>query len=191
MYQAFMVGYVRRINEATLRVPFNGIRIGHAKVTRMAQINLATGIITFSRYAIENVPERCRRYLVIHELSHVKEARHNRRFWNIVGKYVPDCRNVEMELQEAFQLNISNQQILDLPVERDVLRRLENPNITPSSAGDQPNSKTIARPLALITELSEEHDTDCFGSADDEFGAWMDGNEGILVGGADIDLTNI
>jgi hypothetical protein len=191
MYQAFMIGYVRRINEATLRVPFSGIRIGHAKVTRMAQINLVTGIITFSRYAIENVPERCRRYLVIHELSHVKEARHNKRFWNIVGKYVPDCRNVEMELQEAFQLNIRNKHVLDLPVEHDVRRRLENPNLTPSSAGDQLSSKMIINIPSSITELSEEHDSDCFGSADDEFGAWMNADEGILVGGADIDLTNI
>src|SRR5437868_2022502 len=80
-YQAFMAGYVRRINEATLNVTVGGVRIGTAKYSRLAQINLQSRIITFSRFAIENVPERGRRYLVIHELAHVQEASHNNRFW--------------------------------------------------------------------------------------------------------------
>ena len=74
-YQSFMIGYVRRINAATLNVAIGGVRIGSAKYSRLAQINLKTRIITFSRYAIENVAERGRRYLVIHELAHVKERR--------------------------------------------------------------------------------------------------------------------
>src|SRR5581483_10237636 len=87
VYQAFMAGYVRRINEATLNVTIGGVRIGSAKYSRLAQINLRTRIITFSRYAIENVPERGRRYLVIHELAHVKEASHNKRFWSLVERF--------------------------------------------------------------------------------------------------------
>jgi hypothetical protein len=191
MYQAFMSGYVRRINESTLKVPITGVRIGHAKYTRLAQINLQTGIITFSRYAIENVPERCRRYLVIHELSHVKEARHNRRFWNIVGKYVPDCRKVEMELQEAFQLNIRNKYVLDLPAERDVLRRLENPNLLLVRGNSTGIQRDIENEMSAIMDSSADDSEGCFGWSEDEFGAWTDADEGIVCGGADVDPANI
>lgn len=106
VYQAFMEGYVRRINEATLRVPVSGIKIGTAKYSRLAQINLKSGVITFSRFAIENVPERGRRYLVIHELSHVKEASHNKRFWEIVGYYEPNYRKISKALDLAFKKNV-------------------------------------------------------------------------------------
>jgi hypothetical protein len=105
-YQAFMAGYVRRINEATLNVTIGGVRIGSAKYSRLAQINLQSRIITFSRYAIENVPERGRRYLVIHELAHVKEPSHNQRFWQIVGRYEPDYKRINREIQRAFSQNV-------------------------------------------------------------------------------------
>jgi hypothetical protein len=82
------------------------VRIGSAKYSRLAQINLHTHIITFSRYAIENVPERGRRYLVIHELSHVKEASHNKRFWNYVAAHEPRYKEIGKELDRAFKQNV-------------------------------------------------------------------------------------
>lgn len=106
MYQSFMEGYVRRINQATLNVTVGGIRIGLAKYSRLAQINLKSRIMTFSRYAIENVPERGRRYLVIHELAHVKEPGHNKRFWDLVGRFEPDYRQVGRKLEIAFKRNV-------------------------------------------------------------------------------------
>jgi Protein of unknown function DUF45 len=106
MYQAFMSGYVRRINQATFKVTIGGVRIGTAKYTRLAQINLKSRIITFSKYAIENVPERGRRYLVLHELAHVKEASHNKRFWDFVGKYEPDYHLIGRNLENAFKKNV-------------------------------------------------------------------------------------
>lgn len=101
-----MIGYVKRINDSTLRVPIGGVRIGSAKYSRLAQINLKTHIITFSRYAIENVPERGRRYLVLHELAHVKEASHNKNFWRIVAEHEPDYKHVGKELDKAFHDNV-------------------------------------------------------------------------------------
>ena len=101
-----MIGYVKRINDATLRVPIGGVRIGSAKYSRLAQINLHTHIITFSRYAIENVPERGRRYLVIHELAHVKEPSHNKRFWQIVADHEPRYKEIGKELELAFHHNV-------------------------------------------------------------------------------------
>jgi len=101
-----MVDYVRRINEETLRVTIGGVRIGSAKYSRLAQINLHSRIITFSRYAIENVPERGRRYLVLHELAHVREASHNKEFWRIVAQFEPDYKAVSAELEKAFHHNV-------------------------------------------------------------------------------------
>jgi len=110
MYQAFMAGYVRRINEATFKVAIGGVRIGHAKYSRLAQINLKSRIITFSRYAIENVPERGRRYLVLHELAHVRESSHNKRFWDHVGQFEPDYRKIGQNLENAFKRNVTDSQ---------------------------------------------------------------------------------
>jgi Protein of unknown function DUF45 len=106
LYQAFMVGYVRRLNEATFNVTIGGVRIGSAKYSRLAQINLKSRIITFSRFAVENVPERGRRYLVLHELAHVKEANHNDRFWGLVEQHEPSYLKVSQELEIAFRRNV-------------------------------------------------------------------------------------
>ena len=109
MYEAFMAGYVRRINEASFKVAIGGVRIGAAKYSRLAQINLKTRIITFSKYAIENVPERGRRYLVLHELAHVKESTHNKRFWHLVGLYEPNYRQIGKGLELAFKQNVDKE----------------------------------------------------------------------------------
>lgn len=106
MYQSFMQGYVRRINEATFKVDIGGVRIGLAKYSRLAQINLKSRVLTFSKYAIENVPERGRRYLVLHELAHVKESGHNKHFWDLVGRFEPDYRQVGRSLEIAFKNNV-------------------------------------------------------------------------------------
>jgi hypothetical protein len=106
--RAFMEGYVARINAATFNVTIGGVRIGKAKRSRLAQINLKSRIITFSRYAIENVPERGRRYLVIHELAHVKEPSHNKNFWQLVGTYEPDYKRIEKDLEDSFRLNVKS-----------------------------------------------------------------------------------
>src|SRR5271154_4185094 len=106
MYQAFMSGYVRRINEATFKVVIGGVKIGSAKYSRLAQINLKSRIITFSRYAIENVPERGRRYLVLHELAHVKEPSHNSQFWQLVERYEPNYKAIGRALELAFKRNV-------------------------------------------------------------------------------------
>ena len=103
-----MQSYVKRINDSTYKVPIEGIRIGSAKYSRLAQINLKTRIITFSRFAIENVPERGRRYLVLHELAHVLEASHNKTFWNLVGQFEPEFKDIGLSLDRAFKQNVES-----------------------------------------------------------------------------------
>lgn len=84
--------YVRRINDETLRAPLKGVRIGTARRTRLAQCNTQTGVMTFSRYAIDGMPERALRYLVLHELAHLFEANHSARFWAHVAAHEPDYK---------------------------------------------------------------------------------------------------
>lgn len=84
--------YVRALNELTLNVPVTRVRIGRAKKSRLAQVNTATGVFTFSRYAINGMPDRALRYLVLHELAHMIEANHSSRFWALVAAHEPDWK---------------------------------------------------------------------------------------------------
>ena len=112
LYKSFMQSYVKRINDATFNVTIGGVRIGSAKYTRLAQINLKTKVITFSRFAIENVPERGRRYLVLHELAHVHEASHNQHFWNLVARHEPEYKDIGIDLDRAFKKNVNSHERL-------------------------------------------------------------------------------
>jgi hypothetical protein len=84
--------HVRRINDETLRAPLKAVRIGSARRSRLAQANVQTGVLTFSRYAIDGMPLRALRYLVLHELAHLFEANHSTRFWALVARHEPDYK---------------------------------------------------------------------------------------------------
>lgn len=84
--------YVRRLNDETLRAPLVAVNIGSAKRSRLAQANTRTRVLTFSRYAINGMPERALRYLILHELAHLYEANHSPRFWALVGRFEPDYK---------------------------------------------------------------------------------------------------
>ena len=198
MYQHFMAGYVRRINEATLNVTIGGVRIGSAKYTRLAQINLKSRIITFSRHAIENVPERGRRYLVLHELSHVLEASHNRKFWSHVERYEPEYQKIGKELDRAFKLNVradmqtrAAEDLLSGKTRQEKLEQLKGiatPRLMGGLAQGKQNVLDIADQSVLITgkaalsQFESDEDNDSYICMEDEFGMYDDG--GIISGGS-------
>ena len=39
-------------------------------------------------------------YVVVHELAHLAEMNHSARFWEIVGKTLPEHRRLRAELRE-------------------------------------------------------------------------------------------
>lgn len=43
------------------------------------------------------------RYLIIHELSHMRVLDHSTRFWNVVGQYEPRWRALDAELGESWR----------------------------------------------------------------------------------------
>lgn len=198
MYQHFMAGYVRRINEATVNVTIGGVRIGSAKYTRLAQINLKSRIITFSRHAIENVPERGRRYLVLHELSHVLEASHNKKFWSYVERYEPEYQKIGKELDRAFKLNVradmetrAAEQLLSGRTAQEKLEQLKG-IATPRLMGglatgkesilDVNNESLLITGQAALAQFESDEDDESYICMEDEFGMYDDG--GIISGGS-------
>jgi len=198
MYQHFMAGYVRRINEATLNVTIGGVRIGSAKYTRLAQINLKSRIITFSRHAIENVPERGRRYLVLHELSHVLEASHNKKFWAYVERYEPEYQKIGKELDRAFKRNVradietlAAEQQLSGKTTQEKLEQLKG-IATPRLMGglakgkdrvlDVNNESVLITGQAALAQYEAEDDDESYICMEDEFVMYDDG--GIVTGGS-------
>jgi hypothetical protein len=53
-------------------------------------------------YKIIKLPARLADYIIVHELCHLKEMNHSRRFWNLVERAVPDYRQRRRELINVF-----------------------------------------------------------------------------------------
>lgn len=50
-------------------------------------------------YKIILLPRRLARYIIVHELCHLKELNHSSRFWKLVEKSIPDYRECKKELR--------------------------------------------------------------------------------------------
>jgi hypothetical protein len=105
--------YVRRINDETFRVPLGKIQIGRARYTRLAQVNLRTRTMTVSQYCLNQVPASGLRYLIVHELAHFLEAGHTKRFWGLVGQFVPDYREQSRLIKAYHRMAVQAEQAQD------------------------------------------------------------------------------
>lgn len=68
-----------------------GLKITSAK-TRWGSCN-SKNSLCFS-YRLMAMPERFIDYVVVHELAHIKEKNHSKKFYDIVKLYVPDYKEV-------------------------------------------------------------------------------------------------
>ena len=57
--------------------------------------------ICFS-YRCAFLSQKCREYIVIHELSHISEFNHSKKFYAIVEKYMPYYKEAEKELDGYY-----------------------------------------------------------------------------------------
>jgi predicted metal-dependent hydrolase len=45
------------------------------------------------------LPEKYQDYVVVHELCHLKEFNHSKRFWDLVGEAIPDFKKIRREIR--------------------------------------------------------------------------------------------
>ena len=62
----------------------------------------SSGTISMNAAVLLRPPEEMR-YVIIHELCHLRHMNHSKRFWNLVESFVPDYRNIERSLDAAWQ----------------------------------------------------------------------------------------
>ncbi len=62
------------------------------------------GNINFN-YKIALLPEKFVDYIIVHELCHLREMNHSRKFWELVAKTVPDFKKIKSSLKN-YHLSI-------------------------------------------------------------------------------------
>lgn len=76
---------------------FNKINIKNQK-TRWGSCS-RKGNLNFN-YKIALLPQRMADYIIVHELCHLGEFNHSRKFWNLVAKTMPDYLEIRNELKK-------------------------------------------------------------------------------------------
>lgn len=51
-------------------------------------------------YKIIFLPERCAEYIIVHELCHLGELNHSRRFWDLVARTIPEYKEITRKLRK-------------------------------------------------------------------------------------------
>ena len=81
-------------NEAKRYSDIMGLKYGRIKITsakkRLGSCN-SDGTICFS-YMLMLYPEYAREYVVVHELAHLVEMNHSKRFYKIIERVMPDYK---------------------------------------------------------------------------------------------------
>lgn len=61
------------------------------------------GTLSFN-WKLLKTPEQVIDYVIIHELAHIKEMNHSRKFWNLVAKFCPEYKTYRKWLREQDAL---------------------------------------------------------------------------------------
>jgi len=88
------VNYFNKLYKAS----FNKINIRNQK-TRWGSCS-KKGNLNFN-YKIALLPQRLTDYIIVHELCHLKEFNHSRKFWKHVEKGIPDYLEIRNELKRS------------------------------------------------------------------------------------------
>ena len=76
---------------------FNKINIKNQK-TRWGSCS-RKGNLNFN-YKIALLPQRMADYIIVHELCHLGQFNHSRKFWNLVSKAFPDYQEIKAEIRK-------------------------------------------------------------------------------------------
>lgn len=137
--------FVNTLNRESFNAPLKAVRIGNARYTRLAQVNLKTGVMTVSKYSLMDVPLSALRYLILHELAHFYEPGHGPRFWRQVGQYAPDYR-LQSRLMKIFHQYALEQSEADIqPVRKEAPASLPLKLKPPGKQSSTVNQEVDAR----------------------------------------------
>jgi len=56
-------------------------------------------------YKILFLPKKIADYIIVHELCHLKEFNHSRKFWNLVAKAIPNYLEIKKDLRKTILIN--------------------------------------------------------------------------------------
>lgn len=87
----------------TIGVKYNRISIKNGRTTwgscsRKRNLNFS--------YKLINLPASIADYVIVHELCHLIEMNHSKRFWSLVEKYIPDYKDRRKELKKTKLFDI-------------------------------------------------------------------------------------
>lgn len=84
------------LNKKYYKLRFNRITIKNQK-TRWGSCSKKRNL-NFN-YKVLFLPPKIRDYIIVHELCHLKEFNHSRKFWNLISKSIPNYEEIQNELK--------------------------------------------------------------------------------------------
>lgn len=88
----------RKIEELNLAYGFSYDRISIRNQKSRWGSCSRKGNLNFN-YKIVHLPEKYLDYIIVHELCHLKEFNHSKRFWDLVAETIPDCKKIRKEFR--------------------------------------------------------------------------------------------
>jgi predicted metal-dependent hydrolase len=88
----------KRVQELSKHAGFNYKKITiRSQKTRWGSCS-ADGRLSFN-YRLIRFREKVVDYVIIHELCHLKELNHTKKFWDLVERFCPDYKSLKRELK--------------------------------------------------------------------------------------------
>lgn len=113
-FKSLILLYVDRISQE-LNITVNKIRFRRMK-SRWGSCS-CQGNINFNLY-LKYLPPNLIEYIVFHELAHLVEMGHNKKFWNIISNRFNDYMEIENELLIYYMILAKEHQFFD----KDILK---------------------------------------------------------------------
>ena len=82
-----------------LKLSYNKVNVRNQK-TKWGSCS-KSGNLNFN-YKILFLSEKIKDYIIVHELCHLKEFNHSKKFWSLVAGVTPDYREIKKELRKYF-----------------------------------------------------------------------------------------